>query len=206
MLKSPNSTLKILILNVDLVLPWQQDCIQSRETDSHLYKTLSMPQQKHSIEEVKHNLELNEHLSLHKKGWVIQTIGWIIIITIMVAGALGVFGGGILSKQRPSSGYIETEFERFFRYESEMKILIESGEHISNISLPQQYISSFRIVRFEPQPINNNTSGSDVVFNFLPANNRLVTIYLVPKAYGNISGTMKVNGTNNIVLHHFIYP
>lgn len=165
-----------------------------------------MPQKKHTVEVIKPDLEIDEKLDLHEKGWIIQRLGWVIIIAVMVVGALGLFGQGWASKQKPSQGAVNVEYERFFRYETEMEIRIQSREHIASVSLPQEYIKNFRRMRFEPEPENNTTANGEVVYNFLPSNNQVLTIYLVPKSQGSIGGTMKVNGTTGFDLHHFIYP
>lgn len=165
-----------------------------------------MPRQKHTIEEVKTTLQLDERLDLHEKGWVIQRVGWVIIFAIMAAGLLGLFGEGAFSQKTVYNGATKVEYERFFRYETEMKIKIESPAHISSISIPQEYLKDFEIVRFEPEPFSNNTSQHEVIYNFLPGQNLILSIYLIPKAYGAIHGVMKVNGTSNFNLNHFIFP
>lgn len=165
-----------------------------------------MPPQKHTVEVVKPDLEIDEKLHLHEKGWIIQRVGWIVIFSIMAVGALGLFGQGWASKQHPSQGDINVEYERFFRYETEMEIRVQTNGHIASVSLPQEYIKNFRRMRLEPEPENNTTANGEVVYHFLPSGNRILTIYLVPKTQGAISGTLKVNGTASFDLHHFIYP
>ena len=166
-----------------------------------------MPERKQTVESVRPTLQIDESLALHRTGWIVQRIGWVMILLVMIAGLLGLFGEGFLSKTHPVSGEIKATYERFFRFESEMKIRVESsGGHIGNISFPQSYLKNFKIVRFVPEPHNNTTLPGEVVYHFLPAQNQLVTIYLTPTNHGNISGIMKVNGTNIFSLHHFIYP
>ena len=165
-----------------------------------------MPTQKNTVEAIEPEFKIDEHIDLQEKGWVIQRIGWIMIIAVMIAGGLGLFGSGWISKQTSSSGNIRAEFERFFRYETEMKILVESGDHISSISFPQQYLKDFRIIHFVPEPVNNNTSGNEVRYNFLAGQNKIVSVYLVPKTYGSINGSIKVNETSVLNLDHFIFP
>lgn len=165
-----------------------------------------MPSQKNTVEAVEPEFEIDEHIDLQEKGWVIQRIGWIMIIAVMIAGGLGLFGSGWISNQTSSVGNIKAEFERFFRYETEMKILVESGEHISSISFPQQYLKDFRIIHFVPEPENNNTSDNEVKYNFLAGQNKIVSVYLVPKTYGSIKGSMEVNETTVLNLDHFIFP
>ena len=166
-----------------------------------------MPAQKHSVEVTKPTIEIDEQIKLHEKGWVIQRVGWVLILLVMVAGLLGLFGEGVLSKQTAAAGNIKAEYERFMRYEAEMKVLLEApNEHIATISLPQEYLKSFRNVRFEPEPLSNNSTANEIIYHFQPASNHIVTLYLTPKGRGSLDGTMKVNGSNAIPLHHFIYP
>ena len=166
-----------------------------------------MSRQKHSVELAKHSLEMEENLPLHEKGWVIQRIGWAFILMVMVAGAIGVFGSGFISKETPQAGSFSVKYDRYYRYEAEMKIEIRSnGTHISHISLPQDYLSNFRLIRFVPEPISNHTENRDVVYNFSPSANQTVTLYVVAENFGTIKGVMKINNQQHISLHHFLYP
>lgn len=160
---------------------------------------------KHTIEIIEQDLLEDEQVNLLEKGWIIQKVGWALIIATMIAGALGLFGEGIVSEKKITSGATTIEFERFFRHEAEMKVVIESKDHIASIALPQEYLKNFRIVRFVPESDNNVTLNGNVQFNFLPGDNHTVTFYLIPKEFGSIGGTMKVNG-NNFSLNHYIYP
>ena len=165
-----------------------------------------MPKKDELIEKVDHDLEIDEELKLHRKGWVIQRVGWVIMFLIIIGGALGAFGEGLLSKKTVTQPNYCIEYERYFRYETEMKILVQSTQHIASLSFPQQYVKEFRMLRIEPGPDNNVTTNAEVVYNFLPGNNRIVTVYLIPKDYGKIEGYMKINGANTTQLNHFIFP
>jgi hypothetical protein len=167
----------------------------------------AMAGKKNKVETVRPTLEIDESLPLHEKGWVIQRVGWVIIISTVIAGILGLFGEGPLSKQSPVSGNIKATYERYFRFEAEMKIIVESAsDHVSQISLPQAYLKNFKLLRFVPEPHHNTTAAGEVIYEFLPGQNRIVAIYLTPTNHGQIDGDMKVNGTNVFSLHHFIYP
>jgi len=160
-----------------------------------------------AIEEIKPELEIDEQLSLHKKGWVVQRMGWVLIVFMLpVLGALGLFGEGPLSQKKEIKGAYETEYERFYRYEKEMQVLISSPtSHVAEIALPQQYLKNFRVVRIIPEPEHRLAIGPNIVFQFGGNSNRLVTIYAVPQTYGSISGIMAINN-QPITLHHYIFP
>ncbi len=162
---------------------------------------------KRTVEQIQHDLELNEEIKLHEKGWVIQRVGWVILLLVVLAGAVGVFGSGFLSKRSPVAGGIKVEYERFFRYETEMKILVQSSaEPITTISFPQSYLKDFRLIRFVPEPHYNQSTPADVLYYFQGGQNQIVSVYLIPKDYGPVKGDMRVNNNHIIHLDHFIYP
>lgn len=161
---------------------------------------------KDAIEQIKPTLEIDEQLSLHKTGWKVQRIGWVLILLLPILGAMGMFGEGFISSHIEKKGAIETEFERFYRYEKEMQLSIKSpAEHMAQIALPQEYLSKFRVVRIIPEPEHRLAIGQNIVFQFGGNSNRQVTIYAIPQTYGSISGEMAVNN-QQFSLHHYIFP
>lgn len=160
---------------------------------------------KEEVEEIKPELEIDEQLELHKKGWVVQRIGWVIIFLVPVLGALGMFGEGVLSNSQEEKGGVEVGFERFYRYEKEMQITFTAAQHMPQISLSQDYLKNFRVVRIIPEPEHRLALADNIVYQFGGNNNRLVTIYAIPQTYGALSGAMAVNN-QEFSLHHFIFP
>ena len=58
-----------------------------------------MEKRKHTVEVIKTDLEINEELDLHEKGWKFQRIGWIFIFLLVALSAFGFFGDGLASKK-----------------------------------------------------------------------------------------------------------
>ena len=165
-----------------------------------------MATKKHSVEVIKPELEIDEQLPLHETGWKVQRVGWVLIVLIPVLGALGLFGEGVLSSRESTAGPYTTHYDKFYRFEKEMQIEARStSESIAQISLPQEYIRNFRIVRIIPEPERNSAEQDQVVFHFAGSDNKLVSIYAVPERFGSISGTFMVNN-QSFPLYHFIYP
>ena len=161
---------------------------------------------KHDIEAIEHDLELDEELPLHKKSWVIQRVGWVLLLAFVAAAALGLFGDGVLGKQKSTSGNATAEYDRFARYESETKILLKSpNEPIASLTLSQTYVEGMRIVRILPEPESSTGTGDDIMYSF-NGDNRLVTVYVRPEDPGPIRGELAVNGNNPVNISHFVYP
>ena len=165
-----------------------------------------MSGKKHSVEVIKHDLELEEELPMHEMSWVVQRVGWVLIILFVAVAALGLFGDGLLSKQKSQSGNATAEYDRFARYESETKILLESpNEPITTLSLSQKYVEGMRIVRILPEPESNVGDGDDILFHF-NGDHRIVTLYVRPEDPGSVRGKLAVNGNNPINIFHLVYP
>lgn len=161
---------------------------------------------KQQVEVIKHPIPVEEALELHKKGWVIQRVGWVLIFLFVLSALLGVFGEGPLSSKAISVGDIKASYDRFGRFEHETALKFEStGVDISSISIPQEYLNDFKISKIVPEPDDPVASGGYIHYTFRGQGNRQITFYLAPIAFGNSKGIIKVN--NHIIsLTQTIYP
>ncbi|HZG01887.1 MAG TPA: hypothetical protein VEY71_12855, partial [Chitinophagales bacterium] len=153
-----------------------------------------------------HGLELEEDLDLHERGWVLQKIGWAFILGVIGTAALGLYGDGVLSTRKPTSGNFTLEYERFNRFEHEMEVLIQSsGEPINAITLPQSYLKDMRLVRIVPEPENNVATDRDVTYHFVGDHN-IISVYVRPESPGTFAGTLRINNGASFDISQFIYP
>jgi hypothetical protein len=159
------------------------------------------------VEHVKHNLPLQEDIQLHKKGWTIQRIGWLLMFFFVILAAAGLFGDGILSKQKISTQQTFVEFDQFYRHEArmELKMDFQSGGEESVVSFPVHYLKKMKIEAIVPEPKENNTASGFIHYTFNGSDRMNVTFYIIPQTFGFIKGTMMINN-NNFNLTHFIYP
>ncbi|RAW02162.1 hypothetical protein [Pseudochryseolinea flava] len=51
------------------------------------------------IEKVSTSLELDEHIEMQKRGWRVQAIGMMLVLTLVVLASIGMFGNGMISKE-----------------------------------------------------------------------------------------------------------
>lgn len=151
-------------------------------------------------------LPIEEHISLHRQGWIVQRIGWVLMFAFIIAAALGLFGEGVLSKRKIRTGNVEVEYERFGRYEHGMLVRFQSqSETITRISISEEYLKTFRINTIVPQPTKQIASGGDVEFRFEGPNNTVVSFYAMPVQRKTVKGNFKVNN-NSFSIKQTIYP
>ena len=163
---------------------------------------------KDSIERVSTELEIDEQLDLHKKGWKAQRAGLMFMFILVLLAAAGLFGDGLLSKNKMSGNNVTIEAERFYRYEARMKLKIKVMEAAGDqtvISFPSSYLKDLEIESIVPEPDANSISGNSVQYVFKGKGNLSATFYFVPQKFGKLEGVVGVN-EHAFLLNHFIFP
>lgn len=160
-----------------------------------------------TIEPIRHSLELNENIPLHKTGWLIQKIGWGILYTALVLALLGLFGTGPLSHQQKQAGSHVVRYERFMRFESEEELTIQCNQVKDTITLtiPQRYIEYVDIVAIHPLPSRSIITHGQVMHYFPASGNGNIHCTLMAKKTGSITTTIMINNSP-VTLSHLIYP
>lgn len=159
-----------------------------------------------SVKPIAHKTPVEDTITLHKKGWVIQRIGWVLMFLFMLLALLGLFGEGPLSNKKVQAGNVTVHYERFCRYEHEAEIKLESnGENIRSVALPQEYLKKFKVSKIIPEPGTQMASPGYINYLFEGSQNNIITFYFEPVGRGNVNGQIKVND-NTISFHQLIYP
>lgn len=150
-------------------------------------------------------LPVDEDISLHRKGWVIQRIGWVLMLVFLLAAVLGFFGEGPLSKKQFHLGPIDVDYERFGRYEHEMELKFQStGENIGSVSMPQDYVKNFKLSKIVPEP-EKQIAASGYINYIFEGENHLIIFYMDPVQRKNVQGVLKVNAYS-FLIKQTIYP
>lgn len=159
------------------------------------------------IEQINHPLDLNEDIRLHQKGWMVQPIGKVLILSFMIAGLLGMFGDGWLSQQNILQGRTQLQYERYFRQDAEMKMQVSQAGVTgrSAISFPLAYINQLQVTQVIPEPEQTFIRDGQMWYVFQAEQNLVVTFLIRPKTRGGLPGSVYVN-EENIPVHHFIFP
>lgn len=164
---------------------------------------------KKSVEDVVNpDIEIEEHLSLQKKGWIAQRMGLCIMLAFVLLALLGLFGDGVLSKETTTVENVTLEYERFYRHEASMELKVavaESKAEEVDIAFPTDYLKNFEIRSILPEPKSNRIEQSKVHYLFDARGKVNIVYYLTPRQSGAITGAIEVNDAIFSV-NHFIYP
>jgi hypothetical protein len=166
-----------------------------------------MPENKQSLERVQHNLQLDENLRHHKKGFIIQKIGWAILYLALILALAGLFGSGPLSNRTQSQNGISVQYERFMRYEGEAELTFTINDAKDSITLeiPQQYLEYIDVKSITPLPHSNKTINGETTYYLNAMGTATIHCNLMAKKPGSVTAAFKVNKTPFTIAHQ-IYP
>lgn len=159
------------------------------------------------IEQVQHSIEMDEAIQLHKIGWTVQRIGWVLILLLLVLAALGLFGTGPLSHKQLEAGGNAIAYERFARYEANTALRFTAVHRNGAVmvQIPQQYLRDFEIASIVPEPQEVQTINGYYVYRFAA----VATLQIVMRGMHQQSGTVETTIlVNNMpfTISQFIYP
>jgi hypothetical protein len=159
------------------------------------------------MEKLKPQAEIEDEISLHEKGWIVQRVGWIILLTLLTAASLGLFGTGMLSTKKVTKGGASVKFERFARFESPtiLEIHTQSNTRKVEILLPLSYFSSMELEKIHPDPSAQRVENGAVVYLFSAGDEVVIKFRLTPQSTGKISTVVEIN-QEVFPVDHFIYP
>lgn len=139
----------------------------------------------------------NEQYSFELKEYKVQKVFWVLITFFLVAGLLGVFGEGILSRVIIEEEDFQIEYERFMRDETpadfSVYITKSSGNSVT-IAVGKDYIKKVKIQGVVPQPASVETRDERLIYTFNAAGNGLITFNIQPQYVGAVNLEIAVQG------------
>jgi hypothetical protein len=159
------------------------------------------------MEKIKPLAEIEDEIELHKKGWIIQRVGWVILFIALIAAILGLFGSGILSDEYVTGPEGTIQFERFARFEAPMELCIDARPRNSflEVAFPLTYFSGMELERIQPAPTAQAFENGNIVYRFAVREITQVKFYFIPESTGKITAQLQIN-KEPYSIHHFIYP
>lgn len=160
-------------------------------------------------------IEVEEDLGFLKREWRWQRIGWVGMGLLVVAGLLGAFGNGPLSKRQVgNTAHFAVEYERLLRHGARAELTFQIApalqpDTIVQLILPLSYVRALQLEFTAPQPLQQSMQGQDVMFGFRAAGaDRPLEIVaqVRPLGYGNVRGRVALPNALALTINHFVLP
>ena len=130
------------------------------------------------------SLEIDVDERFQRRAWRAERVGWAVMLGLVLAGMLGAFGEGWLSRTSTDvvGGRLRVDYERIARHGSPatLRVALAPGAIRTAIALvwvDREYLEGVDIGKIEPQPVASWVARDRVVFA-VRLDNRADSAYL----------------------------
>jgi hypothetical protein len=131
---------------------------------------------------------IKEHMGFQRRMWVVERIGWLVLVAIALIALTGLLGNGWLSQATANNGGLSVEYERFARATKLERFIFRfppgaRGERA--LSLNRVFQENFEIASIEPRPVRSEAGpdGPRMIFA-VPSSGGAVTVWAHARGYG----------------------
>jgi hypothetical protein len=162
-------------------------------------------------------LEIKQDIPFQQKTWTVQRVAWIILLVILGAGLLGLFGGTGLLAQASIGGTndsLQIHYKRFTQYLSptDMQIKIQLPTDTNDtlqLWIDRQYLDGFIVQNITPQPDKVEASFDHIIYEFAVAENTdtvTITLNIRHHRIGPLQGRIGLVDGQTLEFSQFVYP
>jgi hypothetical protein len=162
------------------------------------------------------SLELDQDLPFERKTWLIQRIGWIVMLVAVVAGLLGLFGRGWLSQATAGGpgNPLRIEYERFTRHSSPTQLTLRlaagaAPDGKARIRFSKPFLDGIKVEDVHPHPDSVEAAEAHVVYVFRvahPDKPSTITFQIEPEDYWSRQGDAGIEGKEPVRFSQFVFP
>jgi hypothetical protein len=155
---------------------------------------------------------LHETMPFQRREWVVQRIGWTLMGLVLLAGLLGVFGGGPLAHRTSANAALAVEYDWLTRRDSQTSWKLTprtppvDGRH--RVALDANWAQHIRINAIQPEPESARLAEGRWVYVFearevpgLP-----IVFHVEARKMGPLEGSIVFNDAPPLQIAQFVYP
>jgi len=157
------------------------------------------------------NLPIREDMRFQRRSWIVERVGWWVLVLLALIALSGAFGIGPLSWQTARSGSLTVEYERFQRITRLARFTFNiSGQtgSESRLHLSEAFQKNFEVSDIQPQPARSSSGpdGLDLTFATDGANAARIVVWAHSRRYGVSDITARVGSEAPASFWVFVYP
>lgn len=159
-------------------------------------------------------LQLEPDLAHERLEWRVQRVGWATLAIICVAALAGLLGPGPLSQKHSGKigSELYVEYERYIRNHAPYALRVfcrpGDGRDAFTLALDRGWIQNVIVEHIHPEPAFTTSAGGRYLFHFKSSegDEQLVTFHFQPNVFGNLSGSLSLDGKHTINIKQFVWP
>lgn len=162
-------------------------------------------------------MEVERDEAFQRRTWGAQRAGRILLVLLLLAALLGLFGPGIFNGATlgaGNGGALRVAYPRTWRRHSAFTVRVRLGPEATRagtarLRLGQDYLDAVVVESVHPQPTGMELGPDGVVYTFAvaaPGQPGTVTLELKPQRAGRLAGEIGLEGQPPLRWHQFIFP
>ncbi|WP_242921328.1 hypothetical protein [Pontibacter liquoris] len=157
-------------------------------------------------------LDIDEDMTLQRRFWTFERIGWVCMFLFLLAAVLGLLGRGGIGADQEKAGSqgegLEVAYDRFLRQDapSKMEVTFYRPQPEQQLSLNKTFLKKARIEQIVPEPSKSEITSEGIIYTFdVKGKGAVVTFYFEPAGAGSLQTVVSDNATT-LTINQFIYP
>ena len=160
------------------------------------------------------DIEIDRDLDFQHRQWTVQRAGWLVMLVILLAALIGLFGAGPLSSATVEAGSLQLQYSRFERRHAPTGLELTVASTAVNqdqveIWISIDFLQGTEITSIVPEPEEVSETDDRVVYRFsIDDRTRTPTIRfsLEYDEPGVTTGRIGMNDGPELTFWQFVYP
>jgi hypothetical protein len=179
---------------------------------------MSQPQQEQQEQQQEQfvgELEVDQELDYQQREWKAQRVGWAVMLLIILATLLGLFGRGPLSRASIGGDPLKLEYERFTRHASPTQLTVHLAPGVAGkdgkarVRLRRDYMQGVRIEHITPEPesVEASEDALEYVFEVADPSHPVTAVFqLEADKMWSRSGHIALGDGQPLRFTQFVFP
>lgn len=161
-------------------------------------------------------LQIDENLAHQRREWRIERVGWVVMAALLLAGLLGLFGNGPLSRaQAGEPDGVSVDYERLqraaapqtYRFEVDPSLASEGTLRLRFEDTLLEELE-FQSIIPEPESVTAGPGYTEFVFAMDPGAGQpaRITMQYQHTTFGHVSGRVAAPGAPTMVIDQIVFP
>ncbi len=156
--------------------------------------------------------EFRAEETFHRREWMVQRMGWLVLALLLIAACAGLLGNGPLAHQRIATRTGLLLLDRFARRDGPTQWRVEPNADANEraalkVRISSQLLEHFEIVAITPNPVDQAISANSVVFTFhVVAPGSHIVFHVEPQHVGWNAGQFQIGDSAPVLVRQFVYP
>lgn len=158
-------------------------------------------------------LEMSHDSEHEKKEWVIQRIGWGLMLLLAIAALIGVLGDGPLSstQQGKAGDELYLKYDRYVRHQAPFMVKVfckPASDGGFSLTFTRAFLEKHEVKEIQPEPESTEIEDDRCTYQFKgrPNHEQLVTFRFASDGFGKVENEVTLDGRITRKMEQFIWP